>query len=76
MGNAFKWALGTSIVILIWLITPTEPPETNIRLFCANGRVFIEFQEKNNTWGTMWINDDGMPVSCGRDEKTKYKEMT
>lgn len=60
-------------VLAIW---PDPVEETNIKLFCANGRVFIEFREKYNTWGTMWLNDDGMPVQCGREEKTKYKEMT
>ena len=74
MRHNVAWGLAF-IVLIIWVFTPYEP-ETNIRLFCANGRVFIEFQEKNNTWGTMWLNDDGMPVNCGRDEKTKYKEMT
>jgi hypothetical protein len=68
--NKYKWVFATLLVVgFIWAAWPEPIREdrTKIKLFCTNGRVFIEFEEKYNTWGTMWLDDDGKPVSCGDD---------
>ena len=51
--------------VLLWAVIPsTSTEETHVRMFCAYGRVFIEFDEKYNSWGTLWLDNDGRPVSC------------
>lgn len=42
--------------------------ETNI--FCAYGTVFIEFKEKNNTWGTVFLDNAGRPIRCDSNNRT------
>ena len=41
---------------------------THTRLFCAYDKMFIEFDDGKNIWGTMWLDRDGRPVTC-RDGK-------
>ena len=57
--------LAISIVLLTivfaWL---GHEPDSNIKFFCSNGRVFIEFKEGNSIWGTAWTDDNGRPMSC------------
>jgi hypothetical protein len=57
------------LIGFLWALIPSkiEPASTNVRLFCAYGRVFIEFEEKYNTWGTTWLDNRGKPVPCDED---------
>jgi hypothetical protein len=41
---------------------------THARMFCAYNKMFIEFDDGKNTWGTIWLDQDGRPVAC-RDDK-------
>ena len=65
------------LLAVVWVFASNNPkPETRVKLFCAYNRVFIEFHEQNNIWGTMWLDNNGQPVGCGdmpMDEKTNYK---
>ena len=61
------------IVTLIMGIYGSSPPfdssiGTHTRMFCAYDKMFIEFDDGKNTWGTMWLDRDGRPVTC-RDGK-------
>ena len=47
---------------------------SDVRFFCASGRVFVEFEERGHTWGTMWLDDVGAPISCDPKIKTVGKE--
>lgn len=55
-------------------MTPTSSDDepTRVKMFCAYGRVFIEFEEKYNTWGTTWIDSSGRPVPC--DDNSPLRE--
>jgi hypothetical protein len=52
-------------------------PRADIRFFCSHERVFIEFEENGKVWGTIWIDDDGKPLSCSDSSipKTKASSM-
>jgi hypothetical protein len=41
---------------------------TQARMFCAYDKIFIEFDDGKNVWGALWLDRDGMPVTC-RDGK-------
>ena len=62
----------TSVIITSvvgwWLFVKSD---SHAKMFCTYGRVFIEFTESGNTWGTMWLDDSGQPVQCGKDEEAK-----
>lgn len=79
MSHLYRWS-ATALVItfVLWAIwrVDSHRPETRVKLFCAYNRVFIEFHEQNNIWGTVWLDNNGMPVECGDmplDEKVNYK---
>lgn len=56
----------------VWIVNSTR---SDTRLFCSYGRVFIEFQDGNNTWGTLMLDDNGAPIRCNNDKvKTKLKD--
>lgn len=44
---------------------------TESKLFCAYGRIFVEFHEGHTVWGTIMLDDSGMPVLCPREEPNK-----
>lgn len=52
-----------SVVAIVYLLLPKQQ-ETSTRMFCAYERVFVEFQERNNTWGVLFLDDNGNPVYC------------
>ncbi len=71
------WGVMITLAV-IWAWWPSEPSSTTtrVKLFCAYGKVFIEFEEKYNTWGTMWLDDHGNTVNCSDDaeqERTSSK---
>ncbi len=45
--------------------------ETESKLFCAYGRLFVEFHEGHVVWGTIMLDDSGMPVLCPKEETNK-----
>jgi len=63
----------TMAVILagcVWIVNSTR---SDVRLFCSYGRVFIEFQEGNSTWGTIMLDDQGAPIRCNDEIKSHTK---
>lgn len=34
------------------------------RTFCAYNRLFVEFEERGHIWGTMMLDDNGLPIRC------------
>ena len=62
-----------SLSAAVWafnLMLPASPVELentrkdNIKVFCAQGRQWIEFQNGYATWGAMMLDQDGKPVLC------------
>ena len=64
MTKWLKIALGLLIglVVLLWVI----PVERNVKsnMFCAYGKLFVEFDDGFNVWGAMMLDDDGSPIKC------------
>jgi hypothetical protein len=54
-------ALVLTTIAFTWV---GSKPDSDIRFFCSHSRVFIEFEEGGKVWGTIWIDDDGKPLSC------------
>jgi len=52
--------------IIIWLISTTE--DTTTSTFCAYGRVFVRVKDGNTVWGTILLDDSGVPVKCKEDD--------
>lgn len=62
-----------SISVALWAFNkmlPDSPVELeqarqeNMRVFCALGRQWVEFQNGNATWGSMLLDINGQPVLC------------
>lgn len=65
-----------SLVILLGLLLfmPVNlSTQTNASMFCSYGRVFVQFEERHNIWGVMWLDQDGRPVPCDEDGPIKEK---
>lgn len=67
----FWIVIACAVAISSWAIGSTR---SDVRLFCSYGRVFIEFQEGFTTWGTIMLDDDGLPLRCNDKEmRTKTR---
>lgn len=66
MRNIYKIALVLAGVILLYQIFRDR--DTHTRLFCAYNRVFVEFEESGNIWGTMMLDRHGRPIPCKDDD--------
>jgi hypothetical protein len=53
--------------MLIIGLLPKESASTT-RLFCAYGKVFVEFEEPRYTWGTLMLDSTGKPMPCNANE--------
>lgn len=80
---AFMFAIFGILFYGIPQIPSFNSNETHARIFCAYGKVFVEFHEKNNIWGVLMLDDAGAPIPCYDDEvmdkkahgNTNYKGM-
>lgn len=41
---------------------------TSTQVFCAYGQVFVEFNEGDHKWGTLWLDRNGRPIPCKEDQ--------
>lgn len=66
--NIARYAVPIWLVLIFAIIAlvkkPTSEPEVQTNVFCAYGKIFIEFEEGNHKWGTMMLNDNGKPIQC------------
>jgi hypothetical protein len=65
MNDRIKISLLTALVILavFWLFAPQRQTLSST-LFCAHGRIFIEFDHGGYIWGTTFLDSDGKPIQC------------
>ena len=66
MRTIYKIALVLIGVILLYQLFRDR--DTHTRMFCAYGRVFVEFEEGGNIWGTMMLDQHGRPIPCKEDD--------
>jgi hypothetical protein len=58
--------------VLVFVIDSQESP-THTNTFCAYGKVFVEFKNGRNTWGTLLLDRRGLPILC--KEEIELKEQ-
>ena len=67
------------IITLILGIYGSSPPSNDIgthtRMFCAYDKMFIEFDDGKNIWGTMWLDQVGRPIACRNGENISDKSI-
>ncbi len=71
-----KWALIIWIFLafLVVLVSKTilrPPGRTETYLFCAYNRVFVEFEENGQRWGTLMLDLDGRPIPCHEQKEVE-----
>lgn len=52
-------------LIVVLLLIP-GPDKVESRVFCAYGKIFVEFEDGKSKWGTIMLDDDGRPLDCKR----------
>ena len=58
---------------LVFVIDDQDSP-THTNTFCAYGKIFVEFKNGRNTWGTLLLDRRGLPILC--KEELELKEQT
>jgi hypothetical protein len=58
-----------SVMLLLTIIDGIDITQTQTKLFCSYGKVFVEFTDRHSTWGTMMLDDRGVPIPCNEEEK-------
>jgi hypothetical protein len=66
-------AINLVLAIILVLIIDTQE-STHTTTFCAYGKVFVEFKNGRNTWGTLLLDRRGLPILC--KEELELKEQT
>ena len=54
------------LLLMARFLVQRLPSDSTIRIFCAYDKLFIEFEEKNSRWGTMFLDNAGKPMSCNK----------
>jgi hypothetical protein len=54
------------VVVLFFVATffVASEDKSTTRLFCAYGKIFVEFEESHSTWGTLMLDNNGRPIPC------------
>lgn len=69
----YFWILiaGLGLIALTFAVNQSKTPidieknrKENARIFCAQGRQWIEFANGSATWGAPVLDYDGKPVRC------------
>lgn len=57
------------MLVLAILVGFQKPAEynTHTKAFCAYGKVFVEFEENRQKWGTLMLDWQGRPIMCNPD---------
>lgn len=66
MRNSYKIAL--LIVGALALYQIFRDRDTHTRMFCAYGKIFVEFEEGSHVWGTLMLDRQGRPIPCKEDD--------
>jgi hypothetical protein len=74
MKKNLKIALVLAFLVAIWTtIFPRRNTDVHTSMFCAYGKMFVEFREENHVWGTLWLDNEGRPILCTDTEKITEK---
>ena len=65
MSRGVKISLIIVLILLLcgWLFSPRRNEMTST-VFCAYGRVFVEFDHDGYLWGTTLLDREGKPIPC------------
>jgi len=69
-----KWFFITLPLLIVFLyLTATPSPIAETQIFCAYGRVFVEFNEHGKRWGTIMLDFNGHPIPCREEGELKIE---
>jgi hypothetical protein len=61
-----------SIIFIEWVF---EDDSYHTSTFCAYGKVFVKFKDGNNVWGTIMLDQDGLPIKCKIDKSNTNRAV-
>lgn len=70
----FKWVLVTlSVLVTLLFFIAIPSPIAETQVFCAYGRLFVEFNEGGRRWGTIMLDFQGHPIPCREEGELKIE---
>ena len=76
MTKLAKVSIFVVVLFFVTIFFVENEAKSTTRLFCAYGKIFVEFEESHSTWGTLMLDNNGKPMSCrnnGEIELTSKK---
>ena len=58
----------TTTATMFLSFSTVKTDDTSTQLFCAYGQIFVEFNEGDHKWGTLWLDRNGKPIPCKEDQ--------
>jgi len=58
------WAVCITFLVGLAILIRVPQSITETRMFCAYGRVFVEFEDNSRIWGAMMLDLNGRPIPC------------
>ena len=62
-------SLGTTYLL------STFDDDTHTSMFCAYGKVFVTFKQDRSIWGTILLDEKGMPIPCNDPDLKKQDSI-
>ena len=62
--------IASTIAVILLSLSSVKNKETftSTQIFCAYGQIFVEFNEGDHKWGTLWLDRQGKPVPCREND--------
>lgn len=64
MSAKTVWLLVLVSAMTYSCVAGSGEAKTETSVFCAYGKLFVEFKEHHNVWGTIFLDSDGRPIPC------------
>jgi len=66
------WSACATLVILLAVFN-LRSSRTETHVFCAYGRVFVEFDDNGKVWGAIMLDYSGRPIPCQEDDDVRIQ---
>lgn len=67
------WSVAMTLLVLFAIFYKPKNSRIETHMFCAYNKIFVEFEEDGNRWGTLMLDSIGRPIPCFEDIDIKIE---